>query len=125
MIIVDSDVLIDALRGRQPALQRIDEELSGGRLATTVISVFELLRGRRSASRTEKVKKLLAPLVILPLDDDAAHRAAQIRTGLKAEGRGLTMADYLIAGICVSRNAVLLTRNHSHFERVPGLKLDG
>jgi predicted nucleic acid-binding protein len=28
------------------------------------------------------------------------------------------MANYLIAGICLSRSAVLLTRNHARFERV-------
>lgn len=30
------------------------------------------------------------------------------------------MPDYLIAGVCVSRSAVLLTRNRKHFQRVPG-----
>ena len=33
------------------------------------------------------------------------------------------MADYLIAGICLDRNAILLTRNRDHFERVQGLSL--
>ncbi|MFZ0428963.1 MAG: type II toxin-antitoxin system VapC family toxin [Acidobacteriota bacterium] len=124
MIVADSDILIDALRGRRPARERIDRELATGQLATTAISVFELLSGSRSSSQIEKVTRLLAPLVILPLDADAAHRAAEIRASLEAEGRGLAMADYLIAGICVSRNAVLLTRNRSHFERVPELRLD-
>jgi tRNA(fMet)-specific endonuclease VapC len=94
-------------------------------LATTVISVFELLSGGRSTSQNEKVGKLLVPLVVLPFGGDAAHRAAEIRRVLEAEGRGLAMADYLIAGICVARNAILLTRNRSHFERVPGIRLDG
>ena len=34
------------------------------------------------------------------------------------------MADYLIAGICRSRSAELLTRNRRHFERVPELKFE-
>lgn len=34
------------------------------------------------------------------------------------------MADYLIAGICLSRSAVLLTRNVRHFSRMAGLRLD-
>ncbi|MEJ2080472.1 MAG: hypothetical protein P8Z74_21170 [Acidobacteriota bacterium] len=75
MIVADSDVLIDALRGRQPARERIDRELGTGQLATTVISVFELLSGGRTSSQNDKIKRLLAPLIILPLDQDAARRA--------------------------------------------------
>jgi predicted nucleic acid-binding protein len=33
------------------------------------------------------------------------------------------MADYLIAGVCLSRSAILLTRNRAHFERVRGLSI--
>jgi len=123
MIVADSDVLIDALRGRQPARDRIDLELGTGQLATTVISVFELMSGVRSDSQLEKVKTLLAPIRILPLDDQASRQAAELRRRLEAEGRRLAMADYLIAGICLSRNSVLLTRNRSHFERIPELRL--
>jgi predicted nucleic acid-binding protein len=123
MIVADSDVLIDALRGRQPARDRIDLELGSGQLATTVISVFELMSGVRSNSQLEKVKTLLAPIRILPLDDQASRQAAELRGRLEAEGRGLAMADYLIAGICLSRNSILLTRNTSHFERIPKLRL--
>jgi tRNA(fMet)-specific endonuclease VapC len=97
--------------------------LAGGRLATTVISVFELFSGARSAAQLAKVEKLLAPLVILPLDREAASRAAEVRRILEGRGEGLAGADYLIAGICLSRGCVLLTRNRSHFERVPELRL--
>jgi len=33
------------------------------------------------------------------------------------------MADYLMAGICLAWEAVLLTRNRAQFERIPGLTL--
>ena len=33
------------------------------------------------------------------------------------------LADCLIAGICIARSAALLTRNVSHFARIPGLAL--
>lgn len=123
MIVCDSDVLIDSLRGREPARSRIAAELLLGRIATTCVSVFELRSGARDARERKKVDALLAALTILPLDESAAEAAAEIRLRLEAKGRGLAMADYLIAGICTSRSAMLLTRNRSHFERVPGLVL--
>jgi hypothetical protein len=48
MIVADSDVLIDALRGREPARSRIALEISSGGLATTAISAFELLAGAQA-----------------------------------------------------------------------------
>jgi len=123
MIVADSDVLIDSLRGRQPAAGRVALELRTGSLATTVVNAFELLSGAKSAKERHKVETLLAALAILPLDERSARTAAAIRRQLEAQGETIGMADYLIAGICLERSAILLTRNRGHFERVPGLSL--
>jgi tRNA(fMet)-specific endonuclease VapC len=123
MIVADSDVLIDALRGREPAKGRIAEELEKGALATTAVSVFELLSGAKTAAAKKKVRTLLDAVLILPLDEQASESAAEVRKKLEAKGATIGMADYLIAGICLSRSAILLTRNKSHFERVPDLTL--
>ena len=123
MIVADSDVLIDALRGREPTAGRIAADLVSGALATTVISVFGLLSGARSHRNRDQVQRFLAALVILPFDEAAGHAAAEARRILEAEGAPIGTADYLIAGICLSRSAVLLTRNRAHFERVSGLRV--
>lgn len=123
MIVADSDVLIDALRGREPSLTRVKRELAAGALGTTTVTVFELLSGADSERVRRKVEGLLAPLVILPLDEAAAREAARVRLDLEAGGTPIGMADYLIAGICLTRSVVLLTRNRAHFSRVRGLML--
>ena len=41
MIVADSDVLIDALRGREPSASRVAQEIRKGTLATTSINSFE------------------------------------------------------------------------------------
>jgi predicted nucleic acid-binding protein len=53
----------------------------------------------------------------------ASALAAEVRRSLEQKGQGIGLADYLIAGVCLSRRAMLLTRNHAHFARVPGLSL--
>lgn len=123
MIVADSDVLIDSLRGREPALSRISLELKTGQLATTAVNAFELLAGARSQRETEKVDTLLGAMTIIVMDRRAAQRAAAVRRDLEARGQKIGMADYLIAGICLEHDAILLTRNRAHFERVPGLCL--
>ncbi len=123
MIVADSDVLIDSLRGREPMVDRVALELKLGALATTVVNAFELLSGAKSEPERKKLEKLLGALSILPVDEGAARRAAEIRRDLESRGLGIGMADYLIAGICLERDLVLLTRNRDHFERVSGLAL--
>ncbi len=123
MIVADTDVLIDALSGVEPARSRIDLELSAGRLSATVITGFELLSGARRVNQRKKIERLLGALTILPLEFDSGRIAAEIRLELEAKGEAIGMADYLIAGICLSRSVPLLSRNRAHFERVPGLQL--
>lgn len=121
MIVADSDILIDALRGRAPASKRIEIELGSGALATTTVTVFELRSGGRSPRAIRQIDELLSALVVLPFDREAAERAAEVRRHLESAGTPIGMADYVIAGICLARSATLLTRNRAHFVRVPGL----
>lgn len=123
MIVADSDVLIDFLRGRDPGASRVAALLAGGGLRTTVVSQFELLSGVASPKQRTRVRELLALLDPLPLDAAAADAAAQVRHELGARGQTIGMADDLIAGVVLSRSATLLTRNRCHFGRIPGLPL--
>ena len=123
MIVADTDVLIDFLAGRGPAAGRVAAELERGGLRTTAVSRFELLCGARSAKQQAVVRELLAALPSLPLDEEGADRAAQVRRALEGAGETIGMADSLIAGIVLAHTGVLLTRNRRHFERVSGLRL--
>jgi tRNA(fMet)-specific endonuclease VapC len=124
LFIADTDVLIDFLQGQDEA-ERVGVELKTGRLCVTVISAFELWAGANNARQMSMVEILLAAVTVLPLDDPAARRAAEIQRKLKQGGESIGMADSLIAGIALEQNAILITRNLKHFQRVPGLKLSG
>jgi tRNA(fMet)-specific endonuclease VapC len=125
MMVADSDVLIEFLRGRSPWAGRIRLEIETGHLATTAINSFELLSGARSSAEQEKVSRLLGALSVLGVSLEASQRAAAVRRKLEADGKGIGMADYLIAGVCLVNGGVLLTRNLDHFGRVPDLKISG
>ena len=121
LVVADSDVLIDFLRGRANH-DRLVSELVSGTLATTVISQFELLSGAGERTRS-KTETLLAAMAVLPLDGPSAEAAAGVRRELEGAGDPIGTADYLIAGICLTRGCELLSRNVKHFSRVPGLVL--
>lgn len=123
MIIADTDVLIDYLAGRRPAAEAVSRALLRDQLQTTTLNGFELLAGVRSSRQEENVLALLDSIPILPLDFDAARRAAELHRHLERSGVRIGMGDSLIAGIVLARGGSLLTRNRRHFERVPGLPL--
>jgi tRNA(fMet)-specific endonuclease VapC len=125
MIIADSDVLIDFLRGHGEGASRVAIELESRSFATTAVSAFEIRSGAHSAKQRKAVDTLLAAMTILPFGDEEARIAAEIRKQLESQGQSIGMADYLIAAVCIANQGVLLTRNWKHFERVKDLKLSG
>jgi tRNA(fMet)-specific endonuclease VapC len=124
VILADSDVLIDALRGVEPVRTRVAEAIAAGVLATSAVTVSELCTGARTASEQASVDALLGPLSVLPLDGDVARVAAAVERGLRERGLRFGFADALIAATCLAAGASLLTRNTRHFGRIPGLKLE-
>ena len=93
MIVADSDVLIDYPWRRQPGAAAVAEALRGGQLHTTILNCFELLAGAQSSQPEESVLALLESLSILPLDFEAARKAAEISRELDRLGVGIGMGD--------------------------------
>ena len=122
MIIADTDVMIDHFAGRQPSRARIVEYIQTQQLQTTAINYFELLSGAEG-KRANDARQFLASIPVLPLDREAADRAADVRRDLESRGEYIGMGDSLIAGIALTRALPILTRNRKHFKRVPNLKL--
>lgn len=59
-------------------------------------------------------------VTILPFDDEAADEFHHVRSLLPNAGS----MDMKIAAIAVSHDALLLTRNLKHFNKVPGLRVE-
>jgi tRNA(fMet)-specific endonuclease VapC len=123
MIVADSDVLIDFLRGRGEGAHRVATELQTGSFATTAITAFEIRSGARTPRQKKGVETLLEAMTVLSFGPEEARIAADIRQEVESQGQPIGMADYMIAGVCIATDSVLLTRNRKHFERITNLKL--
>jgi predicted nucleic acid-binding protein len=106
-VLVDSDVVIDHIRGAQP--------LPNFPLAFSVITRCELFAGRDDP---QYLRKLLAPMHEIPLDTSIAERGGVLKRTVQ-----LQTPDALIAATALEHELALMTRNRRHFDRVPGLTL--
>ena len=125
---LDTDILIDNLRGVPHTINEIKRiEENGDILSTTTINIFELTYG---AYKTKEIRRnlqaidtLLSRLKIHSFNEKAAATAAEIVANLEKEGNTIDFRDAFIAATAITNNTTLYTRNIKHFNRVPKLKL--
>lgn len=121
-VLLDSTVLIDALRGR-PAADRIRGlRRSGVEPWICAISVEEIWRGLRDGEEPV-ARRLVRALRMAPLGADEGERAGRWRREFAAHGVTLHQADCLIAAAAVSVGAALATANVADFP-MPELHVD-
>jgi len=109
-VLVDTDVLIDHLRGHRPFDPGPD------RVFCSVITRGELFAG--TGTDEDAVRRLLAPLVEILVDRDLAEAAGRLRRTTR-----IPMPDAVIAATALSLGAPLVTRNKRDFGRVKGLRV--
>ncbi|MGH3931531.1 MAG: PIN domain-containing protein [Pseudonocardiaceae bacterium] len=114
VLVLDTTVLIDALRGR-PAATRI-RDLAAARevLLTTVINVEEIVRGLRPNEHAI-ADALFTAIRVLPVREPDARRAGAWRREHAARGVTLHQADCLIGAVAVGIGARLATGNVKDF----------
>lgn len=113
-LLLDSTVLIDALRGR-PAADRLRAlRRRGVEPWVSVISVEEIWRGLR-AEEEPAASRLVQALRVAPLGVAEGRRAGRWRREHAAMGATLHQADCLIAASAVGAGAVLATANVADF----------
>ena len=107
-VLVDTDVLVDHLRGAR----RLD--LGGAEPYCSVVTRCELFAGQESDEAI--VTQLLAAMNELPIDRAVAEAAGRIR-----RDTGVRLGDALIASTAIQHGLNLLTRNRRDFGRINGL----
>lgn len=120
--VLDSDVLIDYLRGAGPGRDLVREVRASLAFRVTAVTAFELALGHGYARDPAPVDALLnAPCLVLTRR--AGVRAGVVLQELRAAGVGIEIRDAMQAGICLEAGAPLITRNVRHFARVPELRV--
>src|SRR5262249_9601634 len=94
----------------------------------SVVTLLELRQGALGSQQPDaahaRLDAFVAPLSVLPFDQDDALAGARLRAALFRSGRPIGDLDSLIAAQALTRNLILVTNNLREFLRVPGLRTE-
>jgi tRNA(fMet)-specific endonuclease VapC len=125
--LLDTDTLIYVFKRAGNCLARLVEQ-NDSDIAISTINLFELEYGMgKSANRVKMdsyVSSLCRRYAVLDFDHAACQQAGVTRALLDTRSTPIGPYDIQIAGIALSKNLAIVTRNKREFERVPRLRVE-
>ena len=132
--LLDANVLMH-VANRAEGYERIRETYAAQRAGTihlSAVTVCELHYkiGQRSGKKppkkenVDRLEELVRLLGVMPFNEAAAKRAAELRCALEAIGEPIGLVDSFLAGHALALGATVVTDNESEFRRVKGLTVD-
>jgi len=118
-ICLDTDVVLDFLKGHKAAVAKIRHYVDNDELSITSLTFFELVSAIKKKGR---VLPILDNLTLLPFEKKAALRANRIHESLQNQKIEIGMRELINSSICIENEAWLYTKNRAPYEGVEGLK---
>ena len=120
-MLIDTDVLIWLLRGRESA-RRVLATLDIG--ALSAVTYMELVQGMRDKTELGLLRRTVRVRgwQVLPLTENVGHRAI-VYVESYALSHGIGLADALIAASAVESGLPLMTANVKHFAPIADIDL--
>ncbi len=115
-ICLDTDVVLDFLKGEQNTVEKISYYTQNEELCITSITFFELLSAVQNKA---KVIGLLESLTLLSFDRAAAYETYKLNSIYPNR----KLRELFIAGVCTSNKALLFTKSRQFYDGIVDLKL--
>jgi tRNA(fMet)-specific endonuclease VapC len=126
--VLDTDTLSAMMRSIPSVVSRAQAYLGeAGEVSFSIITLYEILRGLKAKGAERQLKafrELCTLSEILYLTNDTIETASDIYSDLKRRGELVGDADILIAATALENDAVLVSRNKRHFERIAALRTE-
>jgi predicted nucleic acid-binding protein len=122
LILIDTTVAIDFLRGERKTVSRIKSiQARSDSIGMSSLSLFELLhplRHRKLEEQERAVRSFVHQLSLLALDSEAADESAEIMGALLRIGQPVNALDVLIAGTAIANGAEMILSNDEDFQKI-------
>ncbi len=114
-LLLDTSVLIDALRSRRERRELLAQLVRDGHsLATTALNIGEVYAGLR-AEESRAAEVFLESLQCYELTCNSGRIAGSLKNTWARKGRTISIADAAIAAVALERECTLLTDNRKDF----------
>jgi tRNA(fMet)-specific endonuclease VapC len=126
MILLDTDVCVEILRGNEEVIRRREKE--SDTITVSFLTVGELFYGAYKSGYQDNnimlVEKFLLTVNILQSDYEIMKYFGELKAKLVKNGTALPDADVIIAATSLSKCRKLITGNTDHFKRFEELKIE-
>ena len=113
--LLDTDVLINYAKGREPATSRIQHLIDqGDELGVCAINATEFFAGIAPADRPYWAT-VFSTFTYWELSPAVAQHAGELRYDFARQGQILSTTDTLIAAVAMDVGAILITGNVKHY----------
>jgi predicted nucleic acid-binding protein len=130
MIVLDTNTVAEVMRGDERVRERLLAHPRGAvTLPQPVVAEIEYGLARLPASRRRTAlagrwSVISRELRRIEWTDAVSARFGTIKAELERRGRPIDDFDVAIAAHAIAFEAVLVTHNLTHFERIPGLRVE-
>ena len=118
-MLVDTDVLIDFLRGYDKAISFIEKFSS--QMILSPIVVAELYAGVKGANELAVLDNFVSHFRVLPVTSEIAKAGGLYKRDF-GKSHGVGLADAILAATAEKEQAELKTLNIKHYPMIDGLK---
>lgn len=114
-VLIDSDIVIEVLRGRNQEILERWKALAASETSILIspVTIAEVGAGAHPVE-LDAIAELFAPLTRVPIQDEIGRLAGEFLRRF-ALSHGLELGDALIAASAVLSSAALWTRNRKHY----------
>jgi len=111
-VLVDTDILINFLRGRETAQNYLSSLLEEATIYCSVITVAEIHAGMKEHER-EKTTELIDSLNIVDINREIAEKSGKYKR--EEQRQSLELDDCFIAATAFIKGAIFATGNGKHY----------